>query len=357
MLSRVLILHQVCYFSRVSTQVLVTGADGHLGYGLVENLIAHGYRVRAGVRRVSDARRTAPLEALGADIVHVDVERPDLLAPAMDGVRGVFQSATLSSGHWTRDPEREIVTPTVECTLNVLAAARDAGVKRIVFTSTAAAVSRRANEPVDAGELEQDWNDAPPNPYVRAKTEAEKRAWLFTRANDMEMVAINPSVLLGPGFHRHTQSTATFERILRQELPVLPPFDAYYVDVRDAAELHRLAFENREASGRYIASSSFAPIEQLAKIIRAIEPTIRVPSRRIPKWMMKPFALLDAMKARLRGAKRQVSEDLVEELEGADVRCSSERATRDLGWEPRPLEDTVADTLTWIKGTFLASRS
>jgi len=354
-LSRVLILVLVCYFLRVSTQVLVTGAEGHLGYSLVQNLIEHGYRVRAGVRRVCDARRTGPLERLGAEIVQVDMARPDMLAPAMEGVRGVFQSAALSSSHWTRDPEREIVTPTVEGTLNVLAAARDAGVKRIVFTSTAAAVSARRRHREDTSE--NDWNDASPNPYVRAKTEAEKRAWLFTRANEMEMVAINPSVLLGPGFHRHTHSTATFERILREELPVLPPFDAYYVDVRDAAELHRLAFENHDANGRYIASSTFAPIEQLARIIRAIEPTIRVPSRRIPKWMTKPFALLDAMKARLRGAKRQLSEEAVEEFDGADVRCSSERATRDLGWEPRPLEDTVADTLAWIKGTFLAPRA
>ena len=341
----------------MSTQVLVTGADGHLGYSLVENLIEHGYRVRAGVRRSSNPRRTAPLESLGAEIVQVDIERPDMLAPAMESVSGVFQSAALSSGQWTRDPEREIVTPTVEGTLNVLAAARDAGVKRIVFTSTASVLGQHQRNDASSADVVDDWNESSPDPCVRAKTEAEKRAWVFTRANDMGMVAINPCVLLGPGFHRHTQSTATFERILREELPVLPPFDAYYVDVRDAAELHRLAFENAEAKGRYIAASTFAPIEQLARIIRAIEPTIRVPSRRIPKWMTKPFAFFDAMKARLRGARRQVSEESVEEFDGADLHCSSERATRDLGWEPRPLEDTVADTLAWIKGTFLKTRA
>ena len=352
MLSRVLIPVGLCYFSPVGAQVLVTGADSHLGYNLVQNLLDHGYRVRAGLRRISDPRRTAPLERLGADIVHVDIERPDMLAPVMEEIDGVFQSAALSSGHWTRDPEREIVTPTIEATLNVLAAARNAGVKRIVFTSTAAAVGKRSRRSV-----EEEWNDSAPNPYVRAKIEAEKRAWVFTRANDMEMVAINPSVLLGPGFHRHTQSTVTFERILREDLPVLPPFDASYVDVRDAAELHRLAFENHDARGRYVASSTYAPIEQLARIIRAIEPTLRVPSHRIPKWMMKPFALLDAMRARLRGAKRAIGDESVEEIGGVEMRCSSERATRDLGWQPRPLEDTVADTLAWIKGTFLAPRA
>ena len=343
----------ICYFFEVGAQVLVTSADSHLGFSLVQNLVDHGYRVRAGVRRTCDARRTAPLERLGAEVVAVDVERPDMLAPVMECVDGVFQSATLASGHWTRRPETEIVRPAVEGTLNVLAAARDAGVKRIVFTSTAAAL-RHETADANAGEK---WDDASENPYVRAKTEAEKRAWVFTRANDMDMVAINPSVLLGPGFHRHTPGTATIQRILREELPVLPPFDASYVDVRDAADLHRLAFENSEACGRYVASSRYAAIEQVAKIIREMEPSIRVPSRRIPAWMMKPLALFDAMKARIRGTKRTMSDDDLDEMDGVAMRCSSKRAERDLGWQTRPLEDTVADTLTWIKRTFLASRA
>ena len=313
---------------------------------MVENLVDHGYRVRAGVRRTCDARRTAPLESLGAEVVPVDVARPDMLAPLMEDVEGVFQSAALTSGHWTRRPETEIVRPTVEGTLNVLAAARNAGVRRIVFTSTAAAVTSDAA-----------LSDASDNPYIRAKTEAEKRAWVFARANDLEMVAINPSVLLGPGFHRHTQGTATFERILREELPVLPPFDAAYVDVRDAAELHRLAFENRDACGRYVASSRFAPIEQVARIIREIEPSLRVPSRRIPAWMMKPIELFDAMKARVRNRRRTVAEDPLEVIAGREFDGSSERARRDLGWQTRPLEDTVADTIAWIRRTFLAAHA
>ncbi len=341
----------------MGAQVLVTSADTHLGLSLVENLVDHGYRVRAGVRRACDARRTVPLERLGAEVVAIDVERPDMLAPLMEDVEGVFQSATLAPGHWTRRPETEIVRPTVEGTLNVLAAARNAGVRRIVFTSTAAAVASSVPQGATSSSNDETSSDATSNPYVRAKTEAEKRAWLFARVNDLEMVAINPSVLLGPGFQRHTQGTATFERILRQELPVLPPFDAAYVDVRDAAELHRLAFENRDASGRYVASSRFAVIEQVAKIIRDIEPSLRVPSRRIPAWMMKPIEIFGAMTARIRNSRRAVAEDSLEDIAGVEFHDSSDRARRDLGWQTRPLEDTVADTIAWIRRNFLAAHA
>ena len=91
-------------------------------------------------------------------------------------------------------------------------------------------------------------------------------------------------------------------------------------------------------------------------MIREIEPTLRVPSRRIPAWMMKPLALFDAMKARLRGSKRQLADEPTDDESGGEIPCSSERAKRDLGWQTRPLEDTVADTVAWIKGTFLAAR-
>ncbi|HET9063346.1 MAG TPA: NAD-dependent epimerase/dehydratase family protein, partial [Candidatus Binatia bacterium] len=196
----------------------------------------------------------------------------------------------------------------------------------------------------------------PVNPCVRAKTEAERRAWEFTRANGMKMVAINPAVLLGPGFHSHTPCTETFARILLEQLPVLPPFSAAYVDVRDVAELHRLAFESEDANGRYIASNSPATsMQQVAEIIREIEPAIRVPRISIPEWMARSLAVLDCVTSRICGRRRHRAEDIVEEFGGAELDCSSERAARDLGWRPRPLESTLADTLAWIRSRFLCA--
>jgi len=337
----------------MSAQVLVTDADGHLGLSLVENLVAHGYRVRAGVCGSTDTRRSEPLRLLGAKIVHLDITRPDMIAPVMEDVDGVFQTVSVPEQR-SKDTDRDVVTPAVEGALNVLAAARNAGVKRIVFTSSVAAVGKRASGGSALRLSEEEWNEHPVNPCVRAKTEAERRAWEFTRANGMKMVAINPAVLLGPGFHRHTPSTETFERILLEQLPVLSPFRAAYVDVRDVAELQRLAFESDDAKGRYIAANSpAASMQHVAEIIQEIEPDIRVPRISLPEWMARSLAMLDTVTSRICRRRKQRAEDIVEEFGGVELECSSEKAARDLGWRPRPLESTLADTLSWIRSRFL----
>jgi dihydroflavonol-4-reductase len=338
----------------VSAQVLVTDANTHLGRCLVENLLARGYRVRAGVRGASDTRKCEPLRLLGAKVVDLDITRPDMLAPAMEDVTGLFQTVPVPEPR-SKHADRDVVTSTVEGALNVLAAARDAAVDRIVFTSSVAAVGKREDTGSMPRLTEDRWNEHPVNPCVRAKTEAERRAWEFTRANGMKMVAINPGVLLGPGFHRHTPSTETVERILREQLPVLPPFRTAYVDVRDVAELHRLAFESADASGRYIAASSAATMQQVAEIIHEIEPAIRVPRIAMPGWMQRSLAMLDSVTTRIRGRRRQLAEDIVDEFGGAELDCSSDKAARDLGWRPRPLELTLADTISWIRSRFLLS--
>lgn len=339
----------------VGTPVLVTDANSHLGRCLAENLMTHGYRVRAGVRGAAEARACEPLCLLGAEIVNLDITRPDMLAPAMDGVAGVFQSVSIPEPR-EKNADRDVVTRTVEGALNILAAARNEGVNRIIFTSSVAAVGKRVDGGAKTCLSEDEWNDSPMTPHARAKTEAERRAWEFTRANGMKMVAINPAVLLGPGFDRHTASTETFERILRRQRPVLSPFRAAYVDVRDLAELHRLAFENTEANGRYIAANSpTASMRQVLELIREIEPAIRMPRVSMPDCIARSLARLDSVTSRICARSHKKAEEIVEEFGREDLDCSSDKAARDLGWCPRPLKSTIADTLGWIRSRFLSA--
>lgn len=317
-------VRSLCYILSVGRRVLVTEADGHLGQGLVEHLIGNGYEVSAGIRRAADERRVAPLRILGAKIVGLDVARPDKLAPAMAGIDGVFHTAPAREPAAKR-AEAEIGTTPVEGMLNVLAAARDGGVKRIVFTSDSPIAKR-----------------------------FEPRAWEFTRANDMDMVAITPSTIIGPGFHRHSPSTETIEHILRGDLPALPPINASYVDVRDVAELHRLAFERSQAQARYSAPGAYTPIEELARLIQELVPSIRVPRRRLPLCMLRSMAAIDSFKHRLFGCRRRFSAELLAELDGGPASETDGKAADDLGWSQRPLSETLADTLTWIRQRFLS---
>jgi dihydroflavonol-4-reductase len=307
----------------MTARVLVTESDSHLGFGLVQHLLDHGYDVQAGVRHGTDERNVVPLRLLGAKVIDLDLDRPDKLETAMKGVDGLFHTLPAQPSESRLDETERAVAP-VEGVLNVLAAARNAEVRRVVFTC----------RPVSDAAI-------------------ENRAREFTSANAMDMVTINPATVLGPGFRRHSACTETIERILRQQLPALPPLNTSYVDVRDVADLQRLAFEHDESAGSYTAAAAYAPIEEVARMIQAMEPSIRVPHHLLPQWMLRPASVLDAITHRVLGCRRRLSAALLDEMERPEFRDPSDRATRDFDWRPRPLGETLADTLAWIRQTFM----
>ena len=146
--------------------VLVTGANGHLGYNVVRALLARGYSVRAGVRDPHDMTKVAPLIAAGALPVAAELLAPSALARAADGVQGVFHAAAVVQ-MWANDPDVEIIRPIVDGTRNVLEAAHRAGVKRVVLTSSIAAVGVDSNRTGRAGPRPMSAVDRWP-PSVRA---------------------------------------------------------------------------------------------------------------------------------------------------------------------------------------------
>ena len=200
-------------------KVLVTGANGHVGFSLAQLLKEKGYAVRASVRDRRDLGKTAHLKALGVSIVEADLMKPETLTAAMEGIEGVFQVAAVYSTY-ARNPQKEILDPSLIGGINVLEAAHAAGVQKVVFTSSVAAVGT-----VEAGgkpRTEADWNERAIDPYTRAKTEAEKRAWAYAQDKGLNMVSILPAAVIGPDFYRHTPSTQMFELLLRGRMPFLP---------------------------------------------------------------------------------------------------------------------------------------
>jgi dihydroflavonol-4-reductase len=226
--------------------VLVTGSNGHVGYNLVKELLGHGYEVRASVRDPEDTAKTKHLRDLGVHLVRADVMQPETLRGAMEGVDGVFQVAAVFQFH-AKDPEREIIEPSVLGAKNVLEAAHAAGVKKVVFTSSTMAVGSEA--PRDRALDERDWNDKAIEPYMIAKTRGERTAWEVAKRTGIDLVVVNPTGVIGPGFFRHTPNTWVFELVLRGLVPALPPFSYSHVDVRDVAVGHRLAYEDKNANG------------------------------------------------------------------------------------------------------------
>ena len=331
-------------------RVLVTGANGHVGYNLVKLLAEKGYSVRAGVRDKDDAKKTRPLRELGVEVVSAELMKPETLPPALEGVDGLFQVAAVYR-IVARDPQREIVEPSVVGGLNALRAAKAAGVRKVVFTSSIAAVGSDA--PPDKPLTEQDWNDGAVSPYFIAKTQAEKKAWAFAKESGLDLVVIAPGAIIGPGFFRHTPSTLMFELILRGQMPFALPTGFTFVDVRDVARAHLLAYEREDAHGRYLACDRYFDMPELMKFLRELDPSLKAPTRTLPRWVLPVLPALEWLQHAFTGAPRQVTRKMVAELGGRRQHASSERLRRELGWEPMDFAQSVRDTLDWIRKTFM----
>lgn len=226
-------------------KILVTGANGHLGYTITKLLIEHGYRVRAGMRGTHDKRRNQYLSKLGVELCEVDITNQPQVDAAVKGMNGVFHVAAVFKISGNPD---EIIRPTVQGAMNVIQAAQRAGVQKVIYTSSGRTLgnSSPANQPLN----EHDWNTRGQVPYTLAKVQAEKQVWDFARQYKLNLVSILPLLILGPNIHRLTESTAIIDNILHNRYPVIPPIFVNIVDVCDAALAHVLAYENSAASKR-----------------------------------------------------------------------------------------------------------
>jgi len=325
--------------------VLVTGANGHIGFALSKALVERGYNVRASVRDKTDPNLVSHLSSLDVEIVELDLMQPETIETAMNGIEGLFQVAAVYKS-WARDPEEEIINPSIIGGINALKAARNANVKKVIFTSSTAAIGRSG--PGGRMLTEADWNSASKHPYSYAKTEAERRAWDYAKAVDMNVVVINPTAVIGPYFHRHTPSTLLFDKILKGELKSLPPQTFGYVDVRDVALGHILAYENENAEGRHILCTRCVDGFELMDLIEEIDPELKVPRKIEPMWKIRLFARLEATRA-IFGHTPRITPQTVKEYLGKITNYDSSKARGVLGWNPMDLKDSIRDTMNWIR--------
>ena len=331
--------------------VLVTGANGHLGFALSALLARRGYRVRASVRNPGAcAEQTRCLRELGVELVVADLLDPVALARALAGCEGLFQVAAVYRTH-ARDPQREIVEPSLVGGLNALRAAQAAGVRRVVFTSSIAALGSDA--PPGRPLTELDWNDNAVHPYFQAKTQAERQAWAFAREAGLDLVVINPGAIIGPGFYRHTPTTQPFEMMLRGQLPLAFPTGFTFVDVRDAAQAHLLAYESATAAGRYLAADRYFSMGELMAFARQHFSGIPFPRRVLPVQLLSLAVLQDWLGGLVLGRPRVVTRAMARECGGRYQRASSEKIRRELGWQPMDFRQSLADTFAWIRERFI----
>ncbi len=326
--------------------VLVTGGSGYIASFCMAQLLREGWRVRTTVRSLSreaDLRQTlAKLTEIGD---RLQVVAADLNADAgwREAARGCGYVLHVASPFPSSNPRNddELVRPARDGALRVLAAARDEGVRRVVMTASTAAIAY-GHGGRETPFTEADWSDetnrADSSAYERSKTIAERAAWdqLKREGGALELVTINPGAVLGPVLGRDfSASIDIVKKLMDGSLPGLPRFGWPLVDVRDIADLHYRAMLGETANGqRYIGAGPFYWMSDVARILRERLPRMakRVPRRSLPNWLVRLSAVFDP-----------VVRDRLFEL-GKSRPVSSEKAKRELGWNPRSNDDTIVAT-------------
>lgn len=325
-------------------RVLVTGISGYLGSRIAALLLDRGYDVRGTLRSLARADSVAAAirarcDAPDRDLAFVEADLTDD-AGWREAAAGCRYVVHVASPFWAELPahEDEMIRPAREGTLRVLRAARDAGARRVVMTSSTVAVSYGDGEPPFD---EEDWTDpSRPDitPYYKSKVLAEQAAWRFAGEHGLDLSVINPGLILGPLMERdYSPSIEVVRRLLAGAYPGTPRIAFPIVDVRDAAEAHVRAMTEPGAAGeRFIVASRSLWFRDIAAILRKAFPerARRIPARDLPDWLMRVVARFDA-------AARTIIGEL-----GQDRRVSGNKARWVLNLTYRPPEQTVRDTAT-----------
>jgi nucleoside-diphosphate-sugar epimerase len=280
-------------------RVVVTGGSGFVAEWVIKEFLDHGYEVAASVRSASKGERvrTELSAAVSAEnLANLSFFEADLTSSqgweeAMRGADGVIHVAS-PLGNGTETTE-QMVAVAKNGTLTVLAAAKAAGVGRVVMTSSQAASTPTSDF---SGVLDESFWSDPSNPeldpYRISKIEAERATWDFASSHNLELSTVLPGAIFGPVLSpKNLSSNAILLQILKGQ-PMIPQVPLEISDVRDLAVLHRLAFEVPDAAGhRYLAASQHLSMVEVAQIFRREFPDLHVTVRAMPKWLTRLVAV------------------------------------------------------------------
>ena len=324
--------------------VLVTGGSGFIGSYCILDLLRAGYRVRTTVR--SPDREATVRELLGAESAEaLSFATADLMSDAgwADAVAGCDFVLHVASPFPLGPPKHEddLIVPAREGALRVLAAARDAKVKRVVMTSSFAAIGYGVPLP-DRPFTEEDWSNPDGDgvgAYAKSKTLAERAAWDFIagEGSGLELSVVNPTGVLGPVLGSDfSTSIQLVKRLIDGAMPGLPRVAFGIVDVRDVADLHRRAMAEPAAAGeRFLAvAGQFMTIAEIGAVLRERmgDDAKKVPTRVLPDWLVRLVSRFDSS-----------VKPIVSEL-GKVKQASNAKAKRMLGWAPRSNDEAIVAT-------------
>jgi len=333
--------------------VLVTGATGYVAGWLVKRLLEEGFTVHAAVRDPDNEEKVHHLNGIAKNTTgSIKYFKSDLLnegsyADAMKNCELVFHTASPFTSEFD-DPQKELIEPAVKGTANVLNQAnKTQGVKRVVLTSSCAAIYTDATEVKETPNnilTEEIWNTTASldyQPYSYSKTLAEKKAWEINKEQQQwDLVTINPSLVMGPPLNPNATTSESFSLLKQLGDGTFkmgaPKLGVGLVDVRDVAEAHFQAGFTPTAKGRYITSGHNTNFVELGK---TLEPKFGnkypVPTKPLPKWLLLligPYV------------NKNLSRKFIRNNVNVVWKADNSKIKKDLNINFRPMQETMEDS-------------
>lgn len=322
---------------------LVSGANGHLGNNLVRLLISKGIPVRATVRNI---KHKIPFTGLDCEVMEADITDKASFVKALQGVE-TFYAVGAAFKLWAKDPQKEIYEVNINGTRNIIEAAAEAGVKRIVYVSSIAALDYSKLPAREDYGYNPDRRDM----YYNSKNDGEKLAFELAKKHNIELVAVLPAAMIGSeAFAPLSVSYGILKLILNKEIPVDTNITLNWIDVKDVAEGCYLAAVKGRNGERYIlANEQCVSITETTKIAQKMYPErgIEIP-KAVPEFMLLVLAGIMELRSKLSGKAPLLTRKDIAMFSGLQQNFDISKARNELGFNPKKPEQAVKEALEYL---------
>lgn len=323
--------------------VLVSGANGHLGNNLVRLLIKEGFHVRASVRSIQNKEC---FKDLNCEVVQADITDKVSFVKALQGVH-TFYAVGAAFKLWAKDPKKEIYDVNMNGTRNTIEAAAEAGVKRIVYVSSIAALDYTHLPAKESNGYNPDRRDM----YYNSKNDGEKLAFQLAEELGVELVSVMPGAMIGgEAFLPLNVSYGVLKLILNKQIPMDTQITLNWVDVKDVAEGCYLAAQKGRSGERYIlANEKCMTITNTTRLAQKLYPELKinVPGS-VPKFILYTIAGFMEFSAKISGKSPVLTTKDIAMFSGLQQNFDISKARNELGFNPKNPEQAVREALSYL---------
>jgi dihydroflavonol-4-reductase len=330
---------------------LVTGANGHLGNNLVRLLIDKGIPVRASIRNIKNRE---PFIGLDCEVVQSDITDKASLVRALQGV-DTFYAVGAAFKLWAKNPQEEIYDVNLQGTQNLVEASVEAGVKRIVYVSSIAALNYTQLPTKESYGQNPDRRDM----YYNSKNDGEKLAFELAKKHNIELVAVLPSAMIGSeAFGSLSVSYNIIDLILKKEIPVETGITLNWIDVKDVAEGCYLAATKGKNGERYIlANEKCTSIKETTKIAQKLFPELKIKLPvAVPKPILFAIAWFMELGSKFSGKAPLLSVKDVAMFSGLQQDFDISKAKKELGFNPKSPETTIREAMIYLNNKHIEKK-